>query len=118
KQAKVVFGEGNVAVIDKVCSTVIEHTEHLDDESERFIILGNGGKCGAKSIKFANIFSTIERIGKVVAGVVADIPLIQSNNPVDQACGIFLYLNVLKEAARYEISENDASVYWGLVIGS
>lgn len=93
--------------------------EHLEAASisVRGIEIPPGGIGGAKSIKFKNLNLDLGEMSKIAAGaMLAGFSMIEKPHILVIIGGILLTICALTEAMSVEITEQEASVFWGFIL--
>lgn len=87
-----------------------------DAQQTRRITLHEGGLGGGKSIKLKNLHLDLNQMTTVALGVTTTAGNIMDKpQPLVIAAGVLLTIRSLTDAMTVQISERDASVFWGLV---
>jgi hypothetical protein len=92
-----------------------ENMPGIEDIKQRKITLAPGGMDGGKSMKFSNMHLDLGEMGEIAAGsMLAGYQMIDKPHPLIIAAGILLTIRALRKAMTVEISEQHASVFWGM----
>ncbi|MBK8024767.1 MAG: hypothetical protein IPK19_25945 [Chloroflexi bacterium] len=87
-----------------------------DDVRTRGIALGEGGVGGAKSVKFRNMQLDLGDFAKISAGfITTGFDIIDKPHPLLIAAGVLLTVYALHDTMKIELSEQEASVFWGMI---
>jgi hypothetical protein len=87
-----------------------------EEASTRGVTLSDGGIGGAKSVKFKNMKLDLGDAAKLSAGfVTTGFDIIDKPHPLVVAAGVLLTVCALYDAMKTNISEQDASVFWGMI---
>jgi hypothetical protein len=82
----------------------------------RGITLSDGGVGGAKSVKFRNMQVELWDFTKVAAGFVTTVfDTVAMPHPLLIAASVILTAAALHDALKVELSEQEASVFWGMI---
>lgn len=88
----------------------------FDEVNERQLILNPGGVDGGKSIKFSNMHIDFGEMCEIAAGaMLVGYEMIEKPNPLIIAAGILLTIRAITKAMTISISEQEASVFWGVI---
>ena len=88
----------------------------VDDHNQRTITFTQDGFEGAKSVKFRNMRLDMSDFTKLAAGfMTTGADLMDKPHPLLIAAGILLTINVLQDTIKIKLSEQDASVFWGMI---
>jgi hypothetical protein len=86
------------------------------DHSSRLVTIRPGGIGGAMCVKFRNIDPDLGDIAEFAAGtVMTGADIVGLPHPVLVAAGILLTIRSLYNMMTKEISEREASVFWGFI---
>ena len=84
--------------------------------STRIIVIQPGGQGKTKSIKVGNLDFDFGEFGQLAAGIIlAAQDVVEKPNPLLIATGIILISASIYSASTKEISEQEATVFWGFI---
>ncbi len=87
-----------------------------EDTAPRSIKLSEGGLGGAQSVKFKNLQLDLGGFSKILAGfLTTGVDIVSKPNPLLIAAAILLTVHALHDAMKTTISEQEASVFWGMI---
>jgi hypothetical protein len=93
-----------------------EDLPSIEDISPRAITISTGGLEKIKSIKFRNLHLDFVEISMILsAALLAGHNAVKEASGFVVAAGVLLTIAMLGKAATVEISEQDASVFWGFI---
>lgn len=85
-------------------------------DPERRITIKPGGLKGGKSIKFSNVHLDLGEMSEMGAGaLLLGYDAITKSHPLVMVAGVLLTIRALTKAMTVELSEQEASVFWGFV---
>ncbi len=87
-----------------------------DDLSQRTVTFNQGPVGEAKSVKLKNMRLDLGDFTQIAAGfVTTGFDILDKPHPLLIAAGILLTVNALHGAMKIELSEQEASVFWGMI---
>jgi hypothetical protein len=99
---------------DNTFEVLAEPISYESGMEERYISMASYGIDGGKSIKLSNFRLDFDKMSELFAGIMlAGHEAIEKPHPLIIAAGILFIIRALKESFTIEISQNEASVYWG-----
>jgi hypothetical protein len=85
-------------------------------EVDRSITIRPGGLKGGKSVKFSNLRLDLGEMSELAGGaMLAGFNAIDEAHPLVMVAGVLLTIRALMKAMTIELTENEASVFWGFV---
>lgn len=85
-------------------------------DPERRITIKPGGLKGGRSIKFSNVHLDLGEMSEMGAGaLLLGYDAITKSHPLVIVAGVLLTIRALSKAMTVELSEQEASVFWGFV---
>jgi hypothetical protein len=82
----------------------------------RSVRIGEGGLSGGKSIKFRNIHLDIGEMSSLASGaIIAGYEMLEKRHILVIVAGVLLTISLLTKIMTVELSEQDASVFWGFI---
>jgi len=95
---------------------MLEVEIHHSLASTRILSIKPGGLGGGKSVKLKNLHLDISEMSKIAAGfLIAGYEIIDNPHPLLIVAGCLLIVQSLTELMVIEITELEASVFWGLI---
>lgn len=87
-----------------------------EDTRVRHITIAEGGIDGGQSVKFRNMRLDLGDFTKIAAGfVTTGFDVIDKPHPLLIAAGVLLTAAALHDTMTIELSEQEASVFWGMI---
>lgn len=87
----------------------------VDDSQTRAITMTKGGVDGGQSVKFTNMHLDVGTFSEIAAGfVTTGFDILDKPHPLLIAAGVLLTVRALHNAMKTELSEQEASVFWGM----
>jgi hypothetical protein len=109
---------GSIAATTYALSWSVESDDIVPLEvlKTRAMSLKEGGVGGAKSVKFSNMSVDLGEVSEIVAGTLLNgFSILEKPHPFLIAAGILLMFRALYKAMTVQITERDASVFWGII---
>ncbi len=86
------------------------------EDANRSITMTEGGVGGAKSVKFKNMRLDLGDFSKIAAGfVTTGFDILDKPHPLLIAAGVLLTIHALHDTMKIDLSEQEASVFWGMI---
>ena len=90
-----------------------------DDEALKSITLKPGGVDGGQSVKFKNMKLDLKDFSVLAAGfITTGYKILDKPHPLLMAAGVLLTIAALHDSMKIELSEEEASVFWGFVVAT
>jgi hypothetical protein len=89
---------------------------NAEEVHTKSITVKEGGLDGAKSVKFRNLDLDFEAASEIAAGAfLQGFAILDKPHPFVIAAGMLLLIRALRKTMTVQISERDASVFWGFI---